>query len=108
MSKHGPGPWSILFFSKPERLCDAAILDADQCTVATLPKWADEYREELKANGEFIIRACNAYDDLLAAMHNMVLAFEDLPPEFIANWTDRVDAVSKARAAIAKAEGSTP
>lgn len=67
-----------------------------------------------KANAAFIVRACNAHDELLAALREYVradAALRALPNEPGKAWRDAEAqyraAVTDARAAIAKAEGNT-
>lgn len=57
--------------------------------------------DETKANADFIIRACNAHDDLLAAL-KAIIAWQADPQKDTPSWERRL---YEARAAIAKADG---
>lgn len=61
-----------------------------------------------EANAEFIVRACNAYDDLLEALKEALRYLDDGDPEtdFIKSFeTGRSVSITRLRAALAKAEG---
>lgn len=98
---HAPLPWSV------QNSDD--IWEGDEHPTIPLFKaanhlrsWGREYpHAERHANAAFIVRACNAHDDLLAALKRIVTAY-DLP----GHWQDEVaQAMGQARAAIARAEG---
>lgn len=56
---------------------------------------------ESLANAAHIVRACNAYDDMLAALENMTISFSRHP----GNDDERRHALVMAYAAIRKAKG---
>lgn len=97
MSKHTQGDWEAILFALPERLCDGAIVAGDT-TVATLPRWAPEHREETKANARLIAAA----PDLLAAL----LALTEWGCTYTSPHDHNTphELLIAARAAIAKAE----
>jgi hypothetical protein len=88
-TKHTPGPWAFRHGSIVAWFEDRHIRLAD------IPDHDDN---EQNANGEFIVRACNAHDGLLAALQRMVEVFDG------PGGTDSPACVA-ARAAIARAEG---
>lgn len=58
------------------------------------------------ADANFIVRACNSYDELLAALKGLVeRALEECDTTGCCGCTDRSQEIVAARAAIAKAEG---
>ena len=69
------------------------VISRDRETVVIVP--GD--RDEREANAEFIVRACNAHEDLLAALKGMAKRWQEEEADFIA--------VAVALRAIAKAEG---
>ena len=107
MSQHTPTPWTVdEALARDNRVISgpngevvvevAATLDHD----STSDLLVDHERD---ANAAFIVRACNAYDDLLAALREIVRLAD-------ANATDQHDmavvrayAVDAARAALRKA-----
>lgn len=112
-TEHTPGPWHT------ERGLSSTgatpIRDAERVNVAWVcgSDAIDGTPQKAKANAEFIVRACNAHDELVAALEKQVAHTEQLAgmanrfaaqlglgkkvnPE---DWTDQ------ARAALAKAKG---
>ena len=59
-------------------------------------------RSNLQANAEFIVRACNAHDDLLEALKNLYAISEPLHHEDDLVW---FECKKQVKAAISKAEG---
>lgn len=100
---HTPTPWRIV-----ETNLGLAIVGADIEDLAALPqgKWGPGSAEQKKANADFIVRACNAHDDLLAALETLLA---DAEAHAYARFgvdpgaTDEPEANKIARAAIAKA-----
>lgn len=88
---HTPGPWYVS--------ADGHIRDnANMEPIGTVDGRAagadgDEYTDRGVANAAFIVRACNAHDELVAALRGIV-DFADLP------WDDA--RLLAARAALAK------
>jgi len=63
--------------------------------------------DETRLNAEFIVRACNAHDELLAACNNMLAVYRDCDTVFKKRGVfidGEPDAFVDAEAAIAKAE----
>jgi hypothetical protein len=101
---HTPTPWEtfstrsngevcIYDKRKPHQLVASAIQSDREYTAAD--------------NAAFIVRACNAHDDLLAACKaafNSLAAFLDYAPDVAHKCYEPQDALSKLRAAIAAAE----
>jgi hypothetical protein len=101
MSKYTPGPWSV---------DGIAIVGGDRKDVCLMGEPAlyagDSPRVCLNAdaNAAFIVRACNAHDDLLAACEAARSWLGDFHSD-AKSWPDDLAALSgKLRAAIAKAK----
>ncbi len=56
--KHTPTPWEVSYYDYDN---NGPIYCIENVTRSTTP-------EEHKANAEFIVRACNAHDDLVEAL----------------------------------------
>ena len=95
-SKHTPGPWSIENFS-PDHL-EIGNYEGENCQAICQVLYYGASDAIDEANADFIIGACNAHDDLLAALIRMVAenepAAEDSP---------RRAGYEQAQAAITKA-----
>lgn len=88
MAEHTKTPWKI-GAPHPNNAC-AYIVDADGREVATLYGGSDPggqnemghwVRQPIRdANAAFIVRACNAHDELVAALKRVAYEFER-PPE---------------------------
>lgn len=104
--KHTPGPWTV------RRSRGVMGVSVERWAIDGPPqglagRWwvctaeSDEPTDE--ANAEFIVRACNSHDDLLAALKELL---EDPDYQIAIGGNPRaVDAMlARARAAIAKAE----
>lgn len=68
----------------------------------------DEQLAVVNANAAFIVRACNAHDDLVDALKEALRYLDDGDPEteFVKSFeTGRSVSITRLRAAIAKAEG---
>ena len=91
-------PWML---SDSHGLC----VVSEKGVVADLEKsrTSAESSEESRANAEFIVRACNSHDALLAACKALMTRFEHTGEA----WMDD-PAMVQARAVIAKAEGADP
>lgn len=92
MSKHTAGEWGI----GPVMDESFVIIEVGGTFVAQTVGGNDE------ANAEFIVRACNAHDDLLEALKAIVedVTDEEHEPH---DWSEHV-VIRNARAAIARAE----
>lgn len=110
---HTPVPWHI------EEDGDALwIHDALNATIADVPPsmvmmdGGDyELTDEDRANAEFIVRACNAHDDLLAACEQALAYFAVIEKANRGKtWPAHSEKVNAdiMRAAIAKATGGQP
>jgi hypothetical protein len=104
-SAHTPTPWHDngdgLIYGQPAEGQDGAPFIADVIAAsdrAALSILTDRER----ANASFIVRACNAYDGILAALQSAAVAMECSESPFMHNEAE------KARAAIAKAKGGRP
>lgn len=118
MRQHTPTPWHVGM--RPEY--DADYITADRMVGG--PTGRDEYDRDAgvfavddnlendpvyvicqpydEADARFIVRACNAHDDLLALAQEVAKEYEDA-----ADWKDaRRHLCEMARAAIAKAEAT--
>ena len=111
-TEHTPGQWVIYDDGRGPESSDIimAHIDGDNfdiCAMSTeLPV------DERKANAEFIVRACNAHDDLLEALKTLLayandysdaMAKEGKGAEQLGALADSVSVAGMARAAIAKA-----
>lgn len=72
-TQHTPGPWragqtsSGAFIEVTYTTEQGVVEPIATCHQISLPRSSDQ-RAQAKANAEFIVRACNAHDDLLAAL----------------------------------------
>ncbi len=91
---HTPGPWIAVPYLSPKG--KALIKSLDGKTITSGPMLTDD-------DAAFIVRACNAHDDMLAALRSIAgtLDLESFPTKGC--MENRLG--SLARAAIAKAEG---
>ena len=87
MNEHSPLPWKEelghIYGSDGFHACDPRCERADADSMATMD-----------ANAEFIVRAVNHHDELVAA--RMLLTFSDAP---------NFDCIRQSRAVLAKLEG---
>ncbi len=75
-SKHTPVPWSVRDNENGTLVINATEPDGSPCQPARINGNADDevYGPVTRANAEFIVRACNAHDDLLEACKAIVHA----------------------------------
>lgn len=113
---HTPGPWRV---ERQRRrhwaiLCESSLLDDERHTeiIAEINDPVGYMTaEENSANADFIVRAVNAHDDLLAAAKRLVLLMDEVDPN--SDLGDEADRVfphyefNELRAAISKAEGQS-
>lgn len=96
--KHTPEPWSVDKRPVDKRnkwwIRGPKTKAGFEPAVASIPNLGGY--DERAANAEFIVRACNAHDDLLAAMQEAIDLLTD-------NVDNALDADQILRAAIAKA-----
>lgn len=100
-TKHTPGPWVRLGRTSDRHHAigpEGETPNAAPVTVNAL------YDEEGEANADFIVRACNAHEDLLEALEALVEHFL-VKCEVGGDDPRRWDSWNAARAAIAKAKG---
>lgn len=105
--KHTPGPWRVsddeLGFGPYDILADNRGWPNLGIATVVSGRFADHKlgtvglpAEECRANAEFIVRACNAHDDLL----EVLLALYELRGQInydSAIWKDAIAAIQKAR-----------
>ena len=112
-TQHTPGPWTIAGVSVNPH--EGHVIESDSAdgrtiawTCNSLDNNGEEYiSQEDIANAEFIVRACNSYDDLLSALMQL-MEWEGGEPGSYNNpdTQDRADEVwQDAFEAIAKAKG---
>lgn len=88
---HTPTPWTIGQYQREidangeEVLVTGIYSTAEGVKVAKMEVWTgEEYREESDANAEFVVRACNAHEELVGALH-MILDGNTMAGR--ENWT---------------------
>ena len=99
-TSHTPGPWKQ--HATPGKIY-ASVRGADGRCVADCGSRSDVIAQ---ANAEFIVRACNAHDDLLEALEACERALDEAyfaEPDGCGCLA--CESLRKARAAIAKAKG---
>jgi hypothetical protein len=95
-SRHTPGPWRVN--SGHGELWIESVKHG-RVICAFEKHRTGQYTEQDGANAEFIVRACNAHDELLAACEALISQYDAPGGPAL---TEQVEAV---RAAIAKARG---
>lgn len=108
MSKHTPVPWTT-WQNEAEGL-DRHVISAYESEgpfwqIGVV--WAYEGSDEAAANAAFIIRACNAHEDLLEAA-KIVLAATNATNNDDTGTIICCPGMEALHAAITKAEGGTP
>lgn len=97
MSEHTPTPYDFI----PDLASGNTKIWADRECLGII--YQQGYADSSTENAEFIVRACNSHDDLLAALKHCRDTINFTPPN---HFTSRHKAsVSRANKAIAKAEG---
>jgi len=108
MSAHTPGPWRIKYGS-PTVVVPGNDTHHRRAAIAqcALSHGIGEAGIQDAANAEFIVRACNAHDDLLGALDDLLGQVMQAKEGFgiYANSESMDESVNAARAAIAKAKG---
>ncbi len=113
-TKHTELPWTrcVLELEGPEGKQSKTVALQHQIRALSLPLAVSHVaivapNEQGEANAEFIVRACNAHDDLLAACEDAAFVLGKVLDKDIANW-ERSDGLhNRLRAAIAKAQEAT-
>lgn len=90
--KHTPLPW----------VCQGNIVTKDGNTIARTPAYRPA--DEETANAAFIVRACNAHDDLVAVVEKLTRLFA---PRTEMSLHLKIEVWNEAIAALAKAKGNT-
>lgn len=107
IAAHTPGPWVV----EESRVQDTGTLfetiRSEPISTSKEPDTGDiAYltlrQREVRANAAFIVRACNAHDDLLALAREVASQFDDVKHPLSVEGRLR----DAARAAIAKATGA--
>ena len=100
---HTPLPWSVALPGERVAFPECHITGANGRPVSTTiyPLAPANWRSEDAANAEFIVRACNAYAELLAALQVMTLT----PHINVYLRLQDPKALEQATNAIAKATG---
>lgn len=99
MSKHTPLPWRR---RGDEIAIDTGKIGGRKQIAKMIPGFGPKgLSPTSKANAEFIVRACNAYDDLLAACKSLVAS---APIQVMRDDHPYAVALTMARAAIRKHE----
>ena len=102
MSKHRPLPWH----TENERI---NVWDELGCLVARVMLHRDtpEKWEETMCTADFIVRACNAHDDLLEACEQLLALLPEAASPYWPSYYRGHPTVTNAEAAIAKAKGKS-
>lgn len=117
MTEHTPTPWSVFPPETPEvtkqNCINRLVIVAGDSTVAVFNGCSHQHAtEEERANARFIVRACNAHDDLLAACKltrklSALYSLAEHPDEQgEAAMNEILEIHAAIEAAIAKAEGA--
>lgn len=93
MSTFTPGPWAVLY-----NPMGVDYVVGDDCTICSMPGWDADYEDEELANARLISAAPDLYE-ALKELIDMDVAYQ--------RGQKVSDAVDKARAALAKAEGKS-
>ena len=95
-----PTPWAVASHDKSVVTGPRLSIDGSGRQTGTFHvAECTGYMKEREANAGFIVRACNAHDDLLAALNDLC----DLPADDEGNRTIPAGMLDAARAAINKA-----
>lgn len=99
-TKHTPTPWRL-------SVCAGLVIANDGQRVANTHFVGSVPSETERAIAALIVRACNAHDDLLAALEAALTQVQDMAAGWpVAELHERpADTISRARAALAKARG---
>ena len=103
--KHTPTPWK---YDPTWNLitADCGMIEVAACHTGERMRFKKNKGETAKANAEFIVKACNSYDDMLEAL-KAIFAYDwhdALDDEHGENESNEAKVLKKVRAAIVKAE----
>ena len=120
-NKHTPGPWSWNTDYNEDNVFSVWVEAPDVTHKTTNICVADcswvELLEEAEANAEFIVRACNTHDELLAALEDVTYDLEAYVnaqylengkvyhPAMQSRYDRDIEPVLNAKVVIAKARG---
>jgi len=101
-TEHTATPWHL---SKARNSGQTVVMGAGPWPVAELDPDVGYRVDEAQATAEFIVRACNAHDDLVKALENITYVAEhgDASAEGDPHETALATVLAKARAALSKA-----
>jgi hypothetical protein len=100
MTEHTPTPWAV-----EDTGCGIEIVSGNFVVAEILPADGKDPTDQDRANAAFIVRACNAHDELVRALEAIA---ECATPDFDDAGFQRrarIDLQNIARAAIRKARG---
>jgi hypothetical protein len=97
---HTPGPWAV----DPEKPTE--IVASDGAAIASTDFFGDGAATAVEANAAFIVRACNAHGDLVAALEFVRMTFADMETSKRKGYYTECPKI--VAAAIAKAAGGAP
>ncbi len=93
MTKHTPGPWTVSVGKKSRIMAREIILA--ECWDEV---YGPETQAESEANAAFIVRACNAHEDLLNACEVALSQLTEDREEYLDSDIQQIkDAIAKAR-----------
>ena len=99
---HAATPWRV----GPHTLNDEVIIYNQKACIATVPIWQHQgdtniLLEQAYADAAFIVRACNAHDELVAALR-LALDALNTAPRFRVGDTNSYKIASRLEAALAE------
>lgn len=101
MSEHTPLPWDLHIRRVPAGACKPGIWIDGPNHKTVVDTGAIDSWPLSPEDAEFITRACNCHDELLAALRDMVAMFDHYDPT-----EGQSEAFDRATAIIAKAEAT--
>jgi hypothetical protein len=102
-AEHTPIPWRLVKFAPMNVTAESKVVANCACYSDNTAD-PEALHDELLANAEFIVRACNSHDRLVEALKGLV---ECSPCQNGCAADDMTCATRKAEAALAKAKGET-
>ena len=95
--KHTPTPWKLEKTKLGDLIAIRSVTNKYGCCVPPIDGSDDEDR----ANAEFIVTACNAHEELVTNLKNLILLVRHADKNKV--WDNRQDYISQAEEALAKA-----